>query len=233
MRTWTLSAYRQFYMEDWVGLLFRSPWDGLWGIDIERGGRHWVSDVVYEFMNTIQQDALPGLPEGRAGYYTHSTYRSGWTYQGNVLGNPLIRNPGFRAIDSNLQVREEADAITPSPNTMVIAHHLGLRGQLTARTKYKARFTYSRNYGICQDQIISGQGACSIGSGDEVPSDLQRIPRSQLRQDQYATHLGVRYLLSETYGMRLSSSVAVDWGEFDGTQIGVMLGLQWDGTVSL
>ena len=49
-------------------------------------GNHWMSDIVYEFMNTIQQDALPGLPEGRAGYYTHSNYRSGWTYQGQCIG---------------------------------------------------------------------------------------------------------------------------------------------------
>ena len=222
MDTWEVGAYRQFYLEDWIGLLFRSPWDGLWGVSVERDNRHWVSDVLYEFMNTIQQDALPGLPEGRAGYYTHHTYQSGWTHQGNVLGNPLIRNP---------QYRSSSYALDEQPSTMVIAHHLGLRGQPTARTEYEARFTYSRNYGICQDQIISG--TCIVGSDSEVPNDLERIPRSELRQDQYATHLDVRYLLSETYGMHLRSSVAVDWGEFDGTQIGLMMGLQWDGTVSL
>ncbi len=183
-----------------------------------------MSDVVYEFMNTIQQDALPGLPEGRAGYYTHHTYRSGWTYKGNVLGNPLIRNSQFRS---------SPYALDKQPNTMVIAHHLGLRGQPTLRTEYEARFTYSRNYGICQDQIVSDVGGCSIGSSDTVPTDLETIPRSQLRQDQYATMLDVRYLLSERYGMRLRSSVAVDWGAFDGTQVGLMLGLRWDGTVSL
>ena len=229
--TWQVRAYRQFYMEDWVGLLFRSPWDGLWGIDIERSGRHWVSDVVYEFMNTIQQDALPGYPEGRAGYYSHSTYRSGWTYQGNVLGNPLIRNPGFRAVNNNLQIREETEAIMPSPNTMVIAHHLGLRGQPTPRTEYEARFTYSRNYGICQDQIISGLGACSIGSDGEMPENLQRIPRSALRQDQYATHLDVRYLLSGTHGLRLRSAMAIDWGAFDGSNVGILVGLRWAGAL--
>ena len=235
MHTWKINAYCQFYLEDWIGLLFRSPWDELWGVSVERDNRHWVSDVVYEFMNAIQQDALPGLPEGRAGYYTHSTYRSGWTYQGNVLGNPLIRNPGFPAGRTSFQDQSDVENITPKPNTMVIAHHLGLRGQPTARTEYEARFTYSRNYGICQDQLKSAGGGCGIGSGDTVPPDLEerRISRSDLRQDQYATMLNVRYLLSETYGMRLRSSVAVDWGEFDGTQIGLMLGLQWGGTVNL
>jgi hypothetical protein len=114
---------------------------------------------------------------------------------------------------------------------MVIAHHLGIEGRPTARFEYEARLTYSRNYGVCQNQIISG--GCGIGTGRIVPPDLETIPRSQLRQDQYATMLDVRYVLSERYGMRLRSSVAVDWGEFDGTQIGLMLGLQWDGTVSL
>jgi len=231
--SWQIRAYRQFYMEDWIGLMLRSPWDGLWGIDIERSGRHWVSDVVYEFMNTVQQDALPGLPEGRAGYYTHHTYRSGWTYEGNTIGNPLIRNPQFRALDNGFQFREDVAGIRPTPSTMVIAHHFGLRGQPTPHTEYEARFTYSRNYGLCQNQIVAGWGACSIGSDNEVPPNLETIPRSQLRQDQYATHLDVRYLLSEAHGLRLRSSVAVGWGEFDGTQVGLMLGLQWDGTVSL
>ena len=116
---------------------------------------------------------------------------------------------------------------------MVIAHHLGVSGQFHADLDYSFRFTYSRNYGICEDQVI--EGGCRFNSKSTIPPDLEerRIPRSELRQDQYATHLDVRYLLSETYGMRLRSSVAVDWGEFDGTQIGLMLGLQWDGTVNL
>ena len=233
---WEFRVHRQFFLEDWIGLLLRSPWDGIWSFEARResDSQMWMEGVLYEFMNTIQQDALPGLPEGRVGYYTHHTYRSGWTYHGNTIGNPLIRNPGFRSLSqTNFQTREGVADIQPSPNTMVIAHHLGLRGQPTARTEYEARFTYSRNYGVCQDQIVSGQGACFIGSGNEIPPDLETIPRSQLRQDQYATMLNVRYLLSEAYGMRLRSSVAVDWGEFDGTQIGVMLGLQWDGTVNL
>ena len=224
---WQLQAHRQFFLEDWIGLFLRSPWDGIWSIGAQRSSDDspkWIDGVQYEFMNTIQQDALPGLPQGRAGYYTHHTYQSGWTYHGNVVGNPLIRNPQFRS---------STQALDEPPNTMVIAHHLGVKGTPTTRLSYEARFTYSRNYGICQDQIISGVGACRIGSSNIVPPDLETIPRSELRQDQYATHLDMRYLLSETYGMRLRSSVAVDLGEFDGTQIGFILGLQWDGTISL
>ena len=231
-RDWGLQAYREIYLEDMF--LLRSAWDGLWGISLRNRSNacstRWIDGVQYEFMNTIQQDALPGLPRGRAGYYTHSSYRSGWTYHNNVIGNPLIRNPQFRAL-GGFQTRSDLEGVEVKPNTMVIAHHLGIEGRPVARFKYEARLTYSRNYGVCQNQIISGE--CGIGTGGIVPPDLETIPRSQLRQDQYATMLNVRYLLSEAYGMRLRSSVAVDWGEFDGTQIGVMLGLQWDGTVSL
>jgi len=226
LQKWRIAGYRQFFLEDGVSLLFRSPWDGLWGLRIQDkdDDEGLISSVLYEFMNTIQQDALPGFPEGRAGYYTHGGYRSGWTYHGNVIGNPLIRNPQYRSPSHELEEQ---------PNTMIIAHHLGIRGSFSSRFSYESRFTYSRNYGICEDQVR--EGTCRFNSGSTVPPDLedQRIPRSQLRQDQYATHLDVRYLLSEAHGLRLRSSVAVDWGAFDGTQIGIMLGLQWDGTVSL
>ena len=221
---WSFIAYREIFMEDVFFL--RSPWDGLWGLSVnsKKESKKWVNKLTYEFVNTIQQDALAGLPKGRARYYTHHTYRSGWTYHGNVIGNPLIRNPQYRA---------SGDARDDEPNLMIIAHHLGMAGRPTPRFSYKAHFTYSRNYGICQNQIISGSGGCRIKSSDTVPPDLETIPRSELRQDQYATLLDARYLLSEAYGLRLRSSVAVDWGEFDGTQIGFILGLQWDGTISL
>lgn len=231
---WSLQAYREIFLEDMF--LLRSVWDGLWGISLQnRNNTHstrWINRVQYEFMNTIQQDALPGLPKGRAGYYTHSAYRSGWTYHDSVIGNPLIRNPQFRAL-GGFQTRSDLEGVEPAPNTMVIAHHFGIKGRPVERVEYEARFTYSRNYGVCQNQIISGDRACSIGTGGILPPDLETIPRSELRQDQYATLLDARYLLSEAYGFRLRSSVAVDWGEFDGTQVGLMLGLQWDGTVSL
>jgi hypothetical protein len=88
---WRLQASRLFYLEDTVSTRFRSPWDGRWGLRLRRaGGDGWIDGVLYQHMNTIQQDALPGAPPGRAGYYTHFLYRSGWTYQGAVLGNPLI-----------------------------------------------------------------------------------------------------------------------------------------------
>ena len=223
MDTWKATVHRQFYMEDQIGLLFRSPWDGVWSVALERFVTEpvWIQSFIYQALNTIQQDAFPGLPEGRANYYSHHIYRSGWTYHGNTLGNPLLSNPDYRA----------NDYAGEAPNLMVIAHHIGVRGLPTNRLQYEARFTYSRNYGVCRDQLL--QGTCQFGANGVLLTDLEAIPRSELRQDQYATMLNVRYLLSETYGMHLRSSVAVDWGEFDGTQVGLMLGLQWDGTVNL
>ena len=228
IREWEMQAYRQFFLYDWISLFLSSPWDGLWGVGVQReeGSSGWVNALTYEFVNTIQQDAHPGLPKGRARYYSHHTYVSGWTYHGNVLGNPLLRNAQYRSSRPDTQ----------PPNLMVIGHHLGMRGSPNSRLDYSLRFTYSRNYGICEDQTEAGRpNGCTIGSSDTIPPELseRRIPRSELRQDQYATLLDARYLLSEAYGLRLRSSVAVDWGEFDGTQIGFILGLQWDGTISL
>ncbi|MFB6273710.1 MAG: capsule assembly Wzi family protein [Salinibacter sp.] len=212
---WQVRASRLFYLEDTVSMRFRSPWDGMWGLSLQRtNGHSWINGLLYEHMNTIKQDSPPGVPRGRAGYYTHHIYESGWTYQGTVLGNPLI----VFSPEQNQVV-----------NNMIIAHHLGIRGTPTPRLGYKARLTYSRNYGVCADQIVTG--ACHIAASEPVPPNQKVRPRGELREDQYSVFVEVRYRLSEAPGLQLVGSTAVDVGEFYEDRWGIRIGLRWSGSI--
>lgn len=214
LKSFQLQGYRMFYLEDTISTRLRSFWDGLYGLGFRRtdGSYSLFSGLNYEFMNTIQQDSPPGVPRGRANYYNHSVYRTGWSSHGNVLGNPLIRfNSDTGRIDNN----------------MIIAHNLGMDGWITPRLQYRAMAAYSRNYGVCSDQIIIG--TCGISSKDPDPPEVVTIPRGELRRDQYSALLETHYLLDPKRGIRLHSSVALDTGEFLGDRTGVLVGISWNG----
>lgn len=212
---WRLQATRLFYLEDTVSMQFRSPWDGVWSLGIRRQtGRGWVNSVLYEHMNTIQQDALPGAPRGRAGYYGHFVYESGWTYQGTVLGTPLL------VFDPETNQME---------NNMVIAHHVGLNGTPTKRLGYQFRVTYSRNYGVCEDQIITG--TCEVLADRPAPPDQTVRPRGELRKDQYSVLGRVRYRLPGEHNLQVFGSLAIDMGEYYDNRVGGSIGLRWNGTL--
>lgn len=210
---WRIQLRRLFYLEDSVSMRFRSPWDGIWGLDVYRtNGSGWIDGLVYEHVYTIQQDALPGAPRGRIGYYDHGTYASGWTYKGTVLGNPLIR------YDSQQQ---------EIVNNMVVAHHLGIEGTLSPRLDYSFRFTYSRNYGVCEDQIITG--TCRVLSYEPPPPNQETRPRGELRTDKYSLSTTLRYLLPRPSELHLVASAGADLGAQYGNRWGVQLGFEWTG----
>jgi len=212
--SFNLLGYRMIYLEDTVSLRLRSFWDGMYGLGFRKidGSRSLFSGVLYEFMNTIQQDSQGNFPRGRANYYWNSLYRSGWTFNDNVIGNPLL------TFDSENNRME---------NNMIIAHHLGFDGWLSDRLQYRAVATYSRNYGICSDQIITG--SCFINSENPPDPNLETIPRSELRRDQYSAMVETTYLLVPEQGIRLHSSLALDTGNFLGERFGVLLGVSWRG----
>ncbi|MFU8812240.1 MAG: capsule assembly Wzi family protein [Balneolaceae bacterium] len=214
---WRFTGYRQIYLEDTVSLALRSFWDGLYGLGARRqNGIGIINGVVYEFINTIRQDSQADYPRGRANYYGHSVYRSGWTYHGNVLGNPL------------LTFDRDTDRMS---NNMIIAHHVGVDGNISQRLTYRAMSTYTRNYGVCSDQIITGR--CFINSERPAPENLETRPRSELREDQVSLLFEGSYLLLKQQQVHIISSVAIDTGRFLGNRTGFMLGVRLNDLMSL
>lgn len=182
---WRFGAYRLFYIEDRVGARFRSPWDGIWGMYVEHDGKNVrlpLSYFVYEHINTKKQDARNVDAVGRARYYAHSTWVSGWTHGGHVIGNPLIM------IDPNMVSSGE----NPLINNIVIGHHVGLSGYLSRNVSWRAMATYTRNYGTCDDQVPV-TNRC-IGSDEyRVSEQDEYIPLREFRRDRYSFLLGFSY----------------------------------------
>lgn len=181
------AAMRLFYLEDLVSTRFRSPWDGLWS-----GWFHWkdgtpaVNYVVYEHINTKQQDArIVDIP-GRANYYTHGRYRNGWTHYGHGMGNPLF------TVDPARMGTPDRTIV----NGIMIGHHLGLTGYLNPNLKWSGMFTWTRNYGVCTDQMVVVQ---SCYSSQNVPLREQDnyIPLSELRKDRFSMYAGIVYRISK------------------------------------
>ncbi len=135
MPGWSFSLSRLFYLEDKMSMSFLSPLDGQWGarvlLDPDRSPS--LHSIVYDHVYTIQQDARPGEPNGRANYFNHYVYLSGFTSYGRSMNIPLMTTDP----KNNSRIN----------NNMVVAHHLGLAGNPLPILGYAARATYSRNYG--------------------------------------------------------------------------------------
>lgn len=134
-----LSLTRLFYLEDSVSRRFRSPWDGVWGLNVQfKQENRLVNGITYEHINTRRQDSRSFQARGRANYYNHFVYRSGWSNYGRVNGIPLIT------------YNSEDDRID---NNILVGHHMGITGYLSNHLGYKFFGTYSRNYGVVGGKV--------------------------------------------------------------------------------
>jgi len=131
--SFTASLTRLFYLEDKVSTRFRSPWDGVWGLNLTfEDDESLLNALTYEHINTKQQDAKSFEARGRRDDYNHFLYESGWSYQQRAIGLPLV------LFDSD---------IGEFSNNIIVGHHLGFRGRLSGELVYKTILTYTRNYG--------------------------------------------------------------------------------------
>ena len=135
-----LNIYRIFYLEDKVSTRFRSPWDGLWGVIIKPDNSTLIKNIIWEHINTKKMDSFDWEPRGTANYYNHGIYQTGWTYKNRVIGNPLI------LANNSLSL--------PIYNNIIVGHHIGFDGKLVSNITYQFLYTFSRNYGIFNDQIV-------------------------------------------------------------------------------
>lgn len=200
-----LKAYRLFYLEDKVALRFRSPWDGLWGAGIELDGKQRiVTELLWEHMNTKRQNAWIDTPLGRNNYYNNGVYRSGWTYEEAVLGNPLLIYGPTSDFDGGPY---------PISNNIIIAHHIGFQGKPASRLSYKLFLTYSRNYGTYVDQ----------GAGPPY------TPLDEIRADEYSSLLQLEYQVVPAHGLSLTGAFAFDTGAlYEEDRLGLLIGVSWD-----
>ena len=194
-------VYRQFYHEDTPSLRFRNPWDGLWGLRLRRSdGSGGVTAVLWEHLRMTRQNAKfsEGEERGADKYYHHSTYAGGWTYEGRTLGIPLL-TPNRSA--------------PGMANTIVVAHHVAVEGQVAPAVAYRLVGTYSRNYGA--------QGVCANADCS------RRVDGRTSRRDQWSFLARVTGTLSAAHGLRGRAAAALDTGAFYEKRVGLRLGLTW------
>jgi hypothetical protein len=215
--------------------------DQLLGINIAPKQHKFIEEILYEYLNTTQQGG-PGLPDplpgndaadlslnygyeygGRDDYYNNYLYRSGWTYQNRMLGNPLLllRNRAVRFLDDVPDFTfSEATA-----NNRLRGHHLGIKGRLNSKLALRLLATYTRNFGTYAGL---NDGRFSWASREPGYEDYRYAFKQPL--DQAYTLLESTYAFNTSFPLHFVGSVAYDFGEMY-QNFSVMLGFRSNGSL--
>jgi len=100
---------------------------------------------LYEYLNTTYQSGSSPQSDSSYGwdsYYNHYLYKTGWTYKGDSIGNPLFTLG---------RLNNEGDYVS---NNRIKAHHIGLEGYISKKIKHKLFLTFSKNYGTYWDRHL-------------------------------------------------------------------------------
>ena len=127
----TIKAYHLHLFEDGSGTAFKNFPDGIWGAQYTFSNNSIFENILYEYVDTRSQSGSTGR-SGRDNYFSNAGYRSGWTYEGQIIGLPFFElNP------------ETGLGIT---NNRIIAHNIGVSGTLKS-IKISGKVTYLQNLG--------------------------------------------------------------------------------------
>lgn len=202
-----LKITRLFYIEDIPGATYRSAWDGQWSADIYFKNEPFFTRLRYDYVYTIRQDSKISQPDGRADYYHHYLYQSGWTNQGYVIGLPLIT------------FDELTNSIT---NNVLVAQSVALELTPSTNTKVQVFGTFSRNYGICDDILIDENRTC-LSKPKILLKDA--YPRNTLQKNILSTKIA----FSQRYNDQIifTLSAAYDSIEGEENRLGLGIGVRY------
>lgn len=206
LRNIDISAYRQFFIETSVSTRLRSPWDGQWGLELQMGNltSNFIETLLWEHVNTKEQNAKSGETIGADQYYHNYIYRNGWSYKNRILGSPLVQ---LGPVNDRLEII----------NNIILAHHFGFEGNMPTAfskwpLKYQLKVTYSRSYGRTNN--------CGGDFCDE--NDPQPLRTS--RQDQWYHQLKLSQKITDDFS--INTAIGIDNGDLSG-EGGVMLGVTY------
>lgn len=140
---------------------------------------------------------------GRDNYYNNGLYKRGWSNWGKALGNPLLLTES-RVKDINPEFDGTYDIYFVS--TRVFAHHLGLLAA-NKHFNYKAKITYSKNYGTHR--------GLNKGNDNWDSKDPYSDYRYYFENGLYEVYssMGVEYALPSMPGLHISLELGLDFGE--------------------
>lgn len=133
----TTSVYHEHPFEDGSGSGFSNFPDGVWGIYFQPKQKNYISGFVYEFITTKDQSGTATGGSGFDNYFNNSVYRSGWTYEGGVIGLPFMITAPGTSLDENL--------IKFISNTLSM-HHFGISGTYKV-IDWKLKSSFVKNFG--------------------------------------------------------------------------------------
>ena len=119
--------------EDMSGIKLRNTPDGRYGIYIEdREKNKWVEAFMYEYYFTRNQSKNYPTTDGKDNYFNNHLYKSGWTYDHQVIGLPfmVLKENGLGIAHNN-----------------IVAHHIGVTGEAFYTNPYRLLLSYRANYG--------------------------------------------------------------------------------------
>jgi len=143
------SLYWNHMFEDASGREMANYRDGLWGLHWHRQAGGWVTDVLYEFMNTRHQSGT-GPIRGYDSYFNNGYYSSGYVFHNRTIGTPLL-----------MPALNEEGVSVGFRNNRVMMHHLGLGGQVWG-VQWKGLCTWSRNFGSRGYEFPEPREQCSL-----------------------------------------------------------------------
>lgn len=180
-----ISLYYQTIFEDASGLKWHNKADGLWGIALYFKRLRYVSSIVYEYIHTDDQ-SMSFAPDRKNfepdNYFNHYIYSDGWKYKNYSIGTPLI---------------------TPPVNNRVIAHHIGLKGNVSDYI-YRLFVTVSQNKGTYFGPF---------------PSTLKSV----------STYFEVNKTFKYLSDIEISAAVATDFGKMYSNKSSFLLTLRKNG----
>ncbi|MEM7084665.1 MAG: capsule assembly Wzi family protein [Bacteroidota bacterium] len=111
------SIYHEHPFEDGSGTGLANFPDGVWGVHFKPGQQKIFTGILYEYIDTTDQSASD--VSGVDNYFRNNVYRSGWSYDGNIIGMPFI------LIDNSIIVNEQNSPIISNREQV---HHFAFMG---------------------------------------------------------------------------------------------------------
>ncbi len=129
------SAYHEHPFDDGSGTRLANFPDGVWGVFYKPSGQKIISSILYEYITTTNQSGI-SVGSGYDNYFNNNVYRSGWTYEGNIIGLPFM-------ITKDEEVTEGSVAIVSNSLKM---HHFGIAGSIR-KIDWVLKTSYVKNLG--------------------------------------------------------------------------------------
>ncbi|TDS13737.1 capsule assembly Wzi family protein [Sphingobacterium paludis] len=155
----SLHFYNQTPFESGKGIDIRNM-DRLAGLRLDNKNRkHWLQSVVVEFIYTKQME---GFSDGeRQSLYNNGSYKTGWEYEGKVVGNALLTNRTYASDYLPIEPLDWVNANNESSNIInnrLVGGNVAGQFKLSDSWAFRAKVTPVINYGSRQMQYLYGDG---------------------------------------------------------------------------